>query len=123
MKCIPVLIFLMTMPAAAQFSAPKGGGGGSFPGLIGGLSEATVDAPSLPNGECVDVPSTVPGVKTGDYVSAQAQCDLPPSVFIDGALVTSDEAVAVRICNISTSGTENPAPCLFQFFYVRATTP
>jgi len=95
------------------------GGGGGGGGIQGGVEVVNVDAPSVPNNQCIDVLVSVPNLLDTDYVAAQAQCELSESIFVDGARIAGEGTVAVRVCNLSSAGADDPLPCDFQFLYVR----
>lgn len=113
-----LLAFAVTLGGVFPWGNGSGGAGGMV-GLQAYLTTVNVDPPSVPNDECVDVLVPVSGVTDDDYVAAQALCELPPSVFVDGAWGAGENTVSVRICNLSTFATEDPLPCDFQFFRVR----
>lgn len=124
MKPLILAALLVATSASAQFLPRTGAGGsGGMSGLQGGVEVVSVDAPSLPSNECVDVLTPVPGVLDNDYVQAQALCELAPSIFVDGTRASGESTVSVRICNLSSTGAEDPLPCDFQFLYARAPAP
>jgi len=83
------------------------------------LATVNADVGSMPAEECVATSVTVTGAVLGDYVEAQAQCDLSPSVFTDGARVTAANTVSMRVCNLSSTNVEDPPACDYRFLLMR----
>lgn len=75
----------------------------------------TFDAPSVPNGSCITPSVTVAGVTLNDTISVNADFALPDTVSIGNVRATGADTVALRLCNVSPTTSEDPASGVYRF--------
>lgn len=75
----------------------------------------TFDAPSVPNGTCITPSVTVTGAALNDTITVNADFALPATVSIGNVRATATDTVALRLCNVSPTTSEDPASGVYRF--------
>lgn len=79
----------------------------------------TFDSASINNGTCLAQAVTVTGAVAGDFVRVNADFDLPDTVMIGNARVTSANTVSLRLCNLDVALPKDPASGPYNFVLER----